>query len=68
MSVILVCKKELKDSLEINNYLTKGKSYRFIKGKLPQNPKIIGYIVKDDLGLRRWINTDFKEEYFEEGE
>lgn len=67
MNINLICKKEVKDSLEINNFFTKGKTYRFIEGSNPKNSESIGYVIKDDLGLRRWISREFKEEHFEEG-
>lgn len=66
--MILVCKEEVKDSLEIMNFFTRSKTYKFINGRDPKNNKYIGYIVKDDLGLKRWITEEFKEQHFQVGE
>lgn len=68
MIVNLICKEEIKDSLEISNIFTKGKMYKFINGKNPRDNEVIGYVLKDDLGCKRWINKEDKEKHFIEGD
>ena len=68
MIVNLICKKEIKDSLEISNIFTKDKMYKFINGKNPRDIEAIGYVLKDDLGCRRWLNKETKKKHFIEGD
>lgn len=68
MVVNLVCKEEMKDSLEISNIFTKGKKYKFINGRNPRDTEAIGYVLKDDLGCRRWLNNETKKKHFIEGD
>ena len=54
--------------MEISNIFTKGKMYKFINGKNPRDNEVIGYVLKDDLGCKRWINKEDKEKHFIEGD
>ncbi len=68
MIVNLFCKEEMKDSLEISNIFTKGKKYEFINGRNPRDTEAIGYVLKDDLGCKRWLDQKIKEKHFIEGD
>lgn len=65
MRIKLICKEEVKDNLEIHRIFTRGNTYMFTEGKHPKGPNCIGYI-KDDSGLQRWIDKEFKEQCFKE--